>query len=213
MRTRVIQILSWLIVVLAATAITANAVELRYAHVGSEGDIQTIYAEEAGKAIAEATKGRVKFKIFPASQLGGVSEMVDGVKMGSIAIGHHEFSSLNSIIPDLAAFSAPFVYRDGAHALKATDPQTSKALQQLNEQLIAEGGIRIIGRLYRGTRNISSNFAVKSPADLTGKPFRAVPVPLSISMVKGFTAIPTPVEVAELPTALMTGMVVGQETP
>lgn len=213
MRTRVIQILSWLIVVLAATAITANAVELRYAHVGSEGDIQTIYAEEAGKAITEATKGRVKFRIFPASQLGGVSEMVDGVKMGSIAIGHHEFSSLNSIIPDLAAFSAPFVYRDGAHALKATDPQTSKALQQLNQQLIAEGGIRIIGRLYRGTRNISSNFAVKSPADLTGKPFRAVPVPLSISMVKGFTAIPTPVEVAELPTALMTGMVVGQETP
>ena len=32
-------------------------------------------------------------------------------------------------------------------------------------------------------------------------------------MVKGFGAIPTPVEVAELPTALMTGVVVGQENP
>src|SRR5918993_533138 len=32
-------------------------------------------------------------------------------------------------------------------------------------------------------------------------------------MIRGFGAIPTPVEVAELPTALMTGMVIGQENP
>lgn len=73
--------------------------------------------------------------------------------------------------------------------------------------------MRIIGRIYRGDRQISSNFPVKSPADLAGKPFRAVPLELWVSMVKGFGAIPTPVEVAELPTALMTGVVVGQENP
>jgi TRAP-type C4-dicarboxylate transport system substrate-binding protein len=32
-------------------------------------------------------------------------------------------------------------------------------------------------------------------------------------MVTGFGATPTPVEVSELPTALMTGLVVGQENP
>lgn len=32
-------------------------------------------------------------------------------------------------------------------------------------------------------------------------------------MVKGFGATPTPVAVSELPTALMTGLVVGQENP
>jgi TRAP-type C4-dicarboxylate transport system substrate-binding protein len=32
-------------------------------------------------------------------------------------------------------------------------------------------------------------------------------------MVRGFGAIPTSVEVSELPTALMTGMVIGQENP
>jgi TRAP-type C4-dicarboxylate transport system substrate-binding protein len=31
--------------------------------------------------------------------------------------------------------------------------------------------------------------------------------------VRGFGAVPTPVEVSELPTALMTGVVVGQENP
>lgn len=213
MRVQLFRLFASLAVVLTLIAGSAAAVELRYAHVGQEGDIQTIYVEEAAKAIEKATEGRVRFRIFPASQLGGVQEMVDGVKMGSIHIGHHDFASLATIAPDVSVFNAPFVYRDGEHALKATDPKSSRALQEINERLVKEGGIRIIGRIYRGTRNISSNFPVKTPSDLAGKPFRAVPLPLWVSMVKGFTAIPTPVEVSELPTALMTGLVVGQENP
>ncbi|MCV3241620.1 TRAP transporter substrate-binding protein [Mesorhizobium sp. ZC-5] len=196
---------------LAASAAVAQ--ELRYAHVGAEGDIQTRYAEEAAKAIAAATNNEITVQVYPASQLGGVAEMVDGVKMGSISLGHHDFASLARIVPEVAVFNAPFIYRDGAHALAATDPATSPALQAINEKLIASGGMRIIGRIYRGDRHISSNFAVKTPDDLAGKPFRAVPLELWVSMVKGFGAIPTPVEVSELPTALMTGVVVGQENP
>lgn len=199
-------------VALAFTGAALSA-ELRYAHVGAEGDIQTIYAAEAAKGIAEATDNEVTVQVFPASQLGNVAEMVDGVRMGSISMGHHDFASLARIAPEVAVFNAPFIYRDGAHALAATDPATSPALKAINEKLVAQGGVRIIGRIYRGARHISANFEVKSPADLAGKPFRAVPLDLWVSMVKGFGATPTPVEVAELPTALMTGLVVGQENP
>jgi tripartite ATP-independent transporter DctP family solute receptor len=203
---------------LAATAIAvgvaagAHAAELRYAHVGAEGDIQTVYAAQAAEGIAAATSDAVTVTVYPASQLGGVAEMVDGVRMGSIQMGHHDFASLARLVPEVAVFNAPFIYRDGAHALAATDPETSPALQAINEKLV-EQGVRIIGRIYRGDRHISSNFEVKTPDDLAGKPFRAVPLELWVSMVKGFGAIPTPVEVAELPTALMTGVVVGQENP
>ncbi|MGQ9369077.1 TRAP transporter substrate-binding protein [Azospirillum sp. ST 5-10] len=201
---------------LAATAVTlagpALAKDLRYAHVGAEGDIQTRFADEAAKAIAEATEGRVTLKVYPASQLGGVAEMVDGIRMGSISMGHHDFASLARIVPEVAVFNAPFIYRDAEHALRATDPDTP-VVTAINERLVKEGGVRIIGRIYRGARHISAKFAVKSPADLANKPFRAVPLELWVSMVKGFGAIPTPVEVAELPTALMTGLVVGQENP
>jgi TRAP-type C4-dicarboxylate transport system substrate-binding protein len=112
-------------VVLAAGASTQ---ELRYAHVGSEGDIQTRYAAEAAEAMTSATDGRVTVQVFPASQLGGVAEMVDGVRMGSISMAHHDFASLARIVPEVAVFNAPFVYRDGAHALAATDPASSPAL-------------------------------------------------------------------------------------
>jgi tripartite ATP-independent transporter DctP family solute receptor len=191
----------------------AQAEELRYAHVGAEGDIQTRFADETAKGVSEATGGALTVQVFPASQLGGVAEMVDGVRMGTISMGHHDFASLARIVPEVAVFNAPFIYRDPAHALAATDPATSPALQAINEKLIAQGGVRIVGRIYRGARHITSNFPVKSPADLAGKPFRAVPLDLWVSMVKGFGATPTPVEVAELPTALMTGLVVGQENP
>lgn len=211
LHNRILSVLAGVTIALAATT-AAQAAELRYAHVGAEGDIQTIYATQAAQGIAAATNGDVTVTVYPASQLGGVAEMVDGVRMGSISMGHHDFASLARLVPEVAVFNAPFIYRDGAHALAATNPDTSPALQAINEKLVAQG-IRIIGRIYRGDRHISSNFAVKTPQDLAGKPFRAVPLELWVSMVKGFGAIPTPVEVAELPTALMTGVVVGQENP
>jgi TRAP-type C4-dicarboxylate transport system substrate-binding protein len=77
-----------------------------------------------------------------------------------------------------------------------------------------EGGdMRIIGRLYRGARQMTASEPIYGPEDLDGKPFRGVPLQLWTTMINGFGAIPTPVEVSELPTALMTGMVVGQENP
>jgi TRAP-type C4-dicarboxylate transport system substrate-binding protein len=188
-------------------------VELRYAHVGSEGDIQYWYAERVAERVPEATGGRVTVTVFPNSQLGGVQETIDGVRSGAIAMAHHEFASLANLAEDIAVFSAPFVYRDGAHALAATDPASSEVMQEFNEKLVAGGDMRIIGRLYRGARQMTANQPVHGPADLAGKPFRGVPLQLWTTMVSGMGAIPTPVEVSELPTALMTGMVVGQENP
>ncbi len=192
---------------------SAQQVRLRYAHVGAEGDIQYWFADEAAKRIPQATEGRVTVQVFPNSQLGGVQEMIDGVKSGSITMGHHEFASLDRVAKDIAVFNAPFVYRDGAHALAATDPQKSEVMQEFNRKLVSEGGMRIVGRLFRGARQMTAKQAVYSPADLQGKRFRGVPIQLWTTMIKGFGAVPTPVEVSELPTALMAGLVIGQENP
>ncbi|MEX2519961.1 MAG: TRAP transporter substrate-binding protein [Paracoccaceae bacterium] len=191
----------------------AAETNLRYAHVGSEGDIQYWYAARAAERLPAATDGDVTVTVFPNSQLGGVQETIDGVRSGSISMAHHEFASLAQLVPEIAVFNAPFVYRDGEHALRATDPQTSEVLQEFNESLIKNGNMRVIGRLFRGARQMTAKFAVYSPADLEGKAFRGVPLQLWTSMIKGFGAVPTPVEVSELPTALMTGMVIGQENP
>ena len=86
-------------------------------------------------------------------------------------------------------------------------------MKEISGKLVSSANIRIIGRLYRGARQMTAKMAVYSPADLKDKRFRGVPLQLWTSMIKGMGAIPTPVEVGELPTALMTGMVIGQENP
>lgn len=191
----------------------AAQVKLRYAHVGVANAPQTLYADEVAKLVKERTQGRVEIQVFANSQLGGVGEMVDGVKSGAIAMGHHDFASLGRILPSTAVFNTPFVYRDAEHSLRATDSRTSPALQAINAELVDKGGMRIVGSFFQGTRHLTSKEKVLTPADMKGKKYRGVPVKLWSSMLTGMGAIATPVEVSELATALATGLVVGQENP
>lgn len=188
-------------------------IKLRYAHVGVANAPQTLYADEVAKLVKERTAGRVEIQVFANSQLGGVGEMVDGVKSGAIAMGHHDFASLGKILPNTAVFNAPFAYRDADHAMRATDARSSPALQEINKQLVAAGGMRIVGHLFQGTRHLTSKEKVLSPKDMAGKKYRGVPVKLWSTMLTGMGAVATPVEVSELATALATGLVLGQENP
>lgn len=203
---------------LAAAAVLCTApavaqVKLRYAHVGVANAPQTRYADEVAALVKARSGGRVEIQVFPNSQLGGVGEMVDGVRAGSIHMAHHDFASLGKFVSTVSVFNTPFVYRDPGHALRATDPRTSSAVQDVNNELVAKGNVRIIGSFFQGTRHLTSKEKVLSPKDMQGKKYRGVPVKLWSSMLTGMGAVATPVEVAELATALATGLVIGQENP
>ena len=82
------------IAALLAAPLAQAQVKLRYAHVGVANAPQTLYADEVAKLVKERTHGRIEIQVFPNSQLGGVGELVDGVKSGAISMGHHDFGSL-----------------------------------------------------------------------------------------------------------------------
>ena len=202
---------------IAALLLTSSAVlaqvKIRYAHVGVANAPQTLYADEVAKLVKERTGGRIEITVFANSQLGGVGEMVDGVKSGAITMGYHDFASLGKILSTTAVFNTPFVYRDPEHSLRATDARTSPALREINQQLVEKGNMRIVGSFFQGTRQLTSKEKVLSIKDMQGKKYRGVPVKLWSSMITGMGAVATPVEVSELATALATGLVVGQENP
>jgi len=187
--------------------------KLRYAHVGVANAPQTLYADEVAKLVKERTSGRVEITVFANSQLGGVNEMVDGVRSGAIQIAHHDFGSLGRIVSNTAVFNTPFMYRDVDHAMRATDPALSPALREINQELVQKGNMRIVAALFQGTRHLTSKEKVLSIKDMQGKKYRGVPIKLWSSMLTGMGAVATPVEVSELATALATGLVVGQENP
>ena len=108
MRTARLPFIAAATLLLALSAAQAQ-VKLRYAHVGVANAPQTLYADEVAKLVKERTSGRVEIQVFANSQLGGVGEMVDGIKSGAIAMGHHDFASLGQILPTTAVFNTPFV--------------------------------------------------------------------------------------------------------
>lgn len=198
---------------LAGVAQAQQKITLRYAHVGGEGEGQTRYAAELAKLVGERTNGRIEIRVFPGSQLGNLSEMLDGVRVGSIHMAHHDFSSLDRFEKDVAVFNAPYAFRGPDHAMRATDEATSPVMVEINQKLITNGGVRIVGNFYRGARQLTARYPVYSPKDMAGKKFRGVPIALWNTMLKGMGAIPTPVEISEIMPALMTGLVEGQENP
>ena len=185
---------------------------LRYAHVGMPGEDQTRYAAEFAARVNKETNGQVQVQVFPNSQLGGQNEILNGVKSGSIAMTQGDYALLATYVPDFAVMDAPYVFTSGAQALRATGP-SSPIVEKLNKELVAKAGIRLIANFYRGARELTANVPIYKPRDLVGKRLRAVPIPLWTSMIKGMGATPVPVNVSELETALMTGVVIGQENP
>ena len=207
----------WLVLILIGLLLTNcnndEGIVIRYAHVGVKNEPQTRFAQELATLVNDRTNGRVDIRVYPNSQLGNISELVDGVKYGFIGVSQQDFSSLSKFYYDFSVFNVPFLYRDINHALLATNPQTSPILDEMNAKLVEQSGIRILGSFYRGARQLTTNFPVYSADDLKGKKIRGVPFPIWMSMIRGMGAIPTPVEFSELSTALMTGLVVGQENP
>jgi len=197
---------------LALSSVSAQT-KLRYAHFGVANAPQTLYADEVANLVKERTNGRVEIQVFANSQLGGVNEMVDGVRSGAISMAHHDFGSLGRIVSNTAVFNTPFMYRDPEHAMRATDPAHSPALREINQELVQKGNMRIVAALFQGTRHLTSKDKVLSIKDMQGKKYRGVPIKLWSSMLTGMGAVATPVEVSELATALATGLVVGQENP
>lgn len=198
----------------AESAVAETTTTLRYAHPNAPTSIPGQFATMFADLVAEKTGGEVKVEVFPASQLGGVREMIEGAQLGSIDLGHNDFAALAQLLPDLAVFNLPYLYRNEEHALAATNPAKSEVAEELSNKLKNAANLRIMGSFFYGVRALTtSNFVVKTPKDLAGKKIRAIPVPIWISMVKGMGAIPTPVDFSELPTALATGVVDGQENP
>ncbi len=208
-----ILVLAVAIGLIATMPLCAKTVKIRFAHVGVEGAPQTRYANELEKRIEKVTEGRVQVDVFPNGQLGGKQEMVDGVQLGTIGMAMHDFAALEGIYKPVAVFGCPYAFKSPQHAIDATQHQRSELMQEINKELVKRGNTRIVGSVFRGARQLSAKFPVYSPADMKGKKFRGPANQLWVTMYKGLGAIPTPIEFSELATALMTGVVVGQDNP
>ncbi|WP_421904899.1 TRAP transporter substrate-binding protein [Mameliella sp.] len=188
------------------------ATTLRYGHNNEVASVAGAQADWFAEALGQSSGGDISVQVFPNSQLGKLQELAEAVSLGTIAFSHNTAGALGSLYQPFAALDTPYLYRDVDHLMKVTDVE-SPVMQELNEGLIAAANVRVIYAHYFGRRNLTCNKAVMSPGDLAGTKIRAVPFPIYTTAVEGMGVFAVPGEWSEVPTALATGVVQGQENP
>lgn len=188
------------------------ATTLRYGHMHTPNSIAGAQAEWFAAAVKEKTGGEIDIQIFPNSQLGKLQELAEAVSTGSIAFSHNTAGAVGSLHAPFAAFDTPYLYRDIPHLMKVMDA-ASPVMEELNTGLIEASGTRALYAFYFGTRNLTLDRAAMNPGDLAGVKIRSIPFPIYMATVEGLGGVPVPVDWSEVPTALATGVVNGQENP
>jgi len=193
-------------------ALAQKVMELRYGHMNPPTSAAGMQATWLAEAIAKHTNGQIKITVYPSSQLGKLQELAEAVSTGTIALSHNTAAGIGSLYEPFAALDTPYLYRDVDHLMKVVDTG-SPVMKKLNDGLVKAAGVRVLYGYYFGTRQLTTKKAVYQPADLSGMKIRAIPFPIYTTAVAGLGAVPVPVDWSEVPTALATGVVNGQENP
>ena len=189
-----------------------KSIEWRYGHMNPPSSAAGIQANWLAETVEKHTNGQIKIKVYPASSLGKLQELAEAVSTGTIALSHNTAAGIGSLHEPFAALDTPYLYRDIDHLMKTVDVD-SPVMKKLNEGLVKSAGVRVLYAYYFGTRQLTTNKAVTQPSELSGMKIRAIPFPIYMTTVQGLGAVPVPVDWSEVPTALATGVVNGQENP
>ncbi|MCL2000560.1 MAG: TRAP transporter substrate-binding protein [Planctomycetes bacterium] len=159
--------------------------------------------------VERLSNGRITARLL-GLEVGGERDHLEGCSSGEYTIALGGPLPLTLYVPRFAAPDLPFVY--------ATTEQ-SRALYQgelgrlMNEEMIKNGNMRLIGLTYRPARKLTANRAVHTLADLKGLRLRVPQTSIYVTMWNALGALTSPIPLPEVYTALQTGVIEGQENP
>ena len=168
-------------------------------------------ATEAFKNIVEAeSAGRIEVQLFPAGALGGETDIVQSTQDGAVTMTMVS-GAFSKVCPEAGVLDIPYMFSSAPVAWKVLDGSFG---DELAEYCLKKTGLRTLAYGETGFRNFTnSKHPIKEPKDLEGLKIRVMTIPLYVEMVKALGGQPTPIPWPEVPTALGTKVVDGQENP
>ena len=190
-------------------SMSANALELKFGHVGKPGSLFAETVENFAK-IANAKLGsKAKVTVFGSSQLGDDKAGMQKLKLGTVDMWLPS-SVMASIHDEFGVFDMPFIIKDRNHMMKVE----KSVLPKMAKNLEAKTGYQFIGVWENGFRHITNNVRpINLPDDLKGIKLRTPKSKWRLKMFQSYGANPTPMAFSEVFTALKTGTMDGQENP
>ncbi|PAU74055.1 TRAP transporter substrate-binding protein [Halomonas salipaludis] len=189
---------------------SAQEVTLRASGSFQPDHSSSLAMERFRDAVSEKTNGEVRIDLFPSNQLGGASQQVDQVRRGSIFMSWSGPSFWTGVVPEIEALSLPFMLPDQERAFELVDGPVGDILSERFE----ERDVIALGWGDLGARHVTnSRRALNSIEDFDGLSLRMQPNEVHLNTFRALGANPTPLDIAELFSALQQGVVDGQENP
>jgi tripartite ATP-independent transporter DctP family solute receptor len=188
----------------------AQGITLRLGHVGFPGSLFAITTDEYAKRANAALKGKVEIKVFHSSQLGSDEQMMRGIKVGAPEM-FLPSTVMSTVEQKFGIFEMPYLIVSRPHMKKVSE---AKQVQSALFDGLPAKGMRILGLWENGFRHITNNARpIIKPEDLKGIKLRVPGGVWRVKMFKDYGANPSPMPLAEVYSALQSGVMDGQENP
>jgi tripartite ATP-independent transporter DctP family solute receptor len=184
-------------------------VELKMGHVGEPGSLIGASADEFAKRANAKLGGKYKIVVYGSSQLGGDSELMKKLKLGTVDLAEPS-TVMSSYVPSFGVFEMPYLVKDRDHMARIREKIVYPKMVPDAEK----AGYHIIGVWENGFRQITNNKRpIVKPEDLQGLKLRVPGGTWRVKMFKAYGANPTPLGFSEVFVALQTGAMDAQENP
>ncbi len=189
----------------ASTAMSHAQTEVVLAHVFPANSQEQETAQFFADKVDELSKGELKVSLFPASQLGGWSQISNQLQSGAVNVTFISTTALGGFTPIATVDSWPYLFTEREQFERAYNSEDGRAFFDAIEE---ESGYRVLAPVYKGFRYVY----LRDEADsVEGKKIRVPGLPLVLTAFESWGASPTPMDVAEIYTAMQQGVVDGIE--
>lgn len=174
--------------------------------------IEALGAMKFKDEVEANSNGAISVEIFPGGTLGESDSVIDQTRNNIIQVALIADSKISGFYPAIQALSIPYLFSSRDQAYAVLDSENS-IITEMNDDMAASVGLRIIGFGENGGFRCFSNskHEIRTAADMEGLKIRCMNSPLHMDIVSNLGAVPTPLGISELYTALQTKTVDGQE--
>ena len=156
------------------------------------------------------SNGEIEVLIHPLGAMGGERDIFQAMANGGLEMGAMGSGDISIFFPEYLVFEVPYVLRDYDHFKKFWNGPVGKLI---NDVPLKKMGVKTVGIVYRGARNLTANRIIKTPADVKGLKLRLPEIKPWMKVWSSLGAQPTPIPFQEVYMSLKTGVVEAQENP
>ena len=199
-------LVAWLVVTALCTSPVVLAGGTMKMASATINDVQHQWQKVFSQELAGMIGDEINVEIYPASQLGPIPQMAEGVVLGTIESFISPTAFLVPSNPKFKIYDAPGIFDSAQHLGRTIhDP----AYRDVLEEIALDSGLRVIGAVYNSPFVVLTTKKVTSLSGLSGLKIRTFASPLQMEPMKAIGVSPLPLPLSEVVPALQTGAVDG----